>query len=41
MAALRRLFGRPTITIVETPTPVAPRDPWADHPMSCKCYFHR
>ena len=17
------------------------RDPWADHPMHCKCYFHR
>lgn len=40
MALLRRLFGTPKITVIEPPT-IAPRDPWADHPMSCKCYFHR
>lgn len=41
MAILRRLFGTPKVTMIEPPTIVAQRDPWADHPMYCKCYFHR
>lgn len=42
IAALRRLFGRkpaPTVETVESAPTV--RDPFADHPMYCKCYFHR
>lgn len=42
MAALRRLFGRPKILAVgEPPNVTYARDPYADHPIYCKCYFHR
>lgn len=41
IALLRRLFRRTQTPAADVPAPSARRDPFADHPVQCKCYFHR